>query len=91
MSDHMKVYTPEEVAAILKVSKNMVYELIATNELYARKVGRVYRIPAVAVDYFTHKLDYHTLVVKTSNELGHLHIPTAASFQSAAPDSNEEK
>lgn len=63
---HLTVYTPEEVADILKVSKNMVYELIANHELYAKKVGRVYRIPAPAVDYFTHNLDYHTLVVDVS-------------------------
>lgn len=53
----------------------MVYDLINNNELYAKKVGRVYRIPAPAVDYFTHNLDYHNLVIKTSKELGHLHLP----------------
>lgn len=75
MSDHSKLYTPEEVADLLKVSKNMVYELINNNELYAKKVGRVYRIPAAAVDYFTHNLDYHHLVINASKELGHLHLP----------------
>jgi len=75
MLEHSKLYSPEEVADLLKVSKNMVYELISTKELYAKKIGRVYRIPAAAVDYFTHNLDYHNLVIKTSKELGHLHLP----------------
>lgn len=75
MSDHMKVYTPEEVSGILKVSKNMVYELIGNNELYAKKVGRVYRIPAAALDYFTHNLSYHKLVVEASKDRDKLEVP----------------
>ncbi|MDQ3098870.1 MAG: helix-turn-helix domain-containing protein [bacterium] len=75
MNTLTKLYTPEEVADLLQVSKNLVYELIASKEIYAKKVGRVYRIPAAAVDYFTHNLDYHHLVINASKELGHLHLP----------------
>lgn len=78
MTAHMRVYAPEEVAEILQVSKNMVYELIGNNELYAKKVGRVYRIPGAALDYFTHNLSYHDLVIKTSSEMGQLLKPAVS-------------
>ena len=71
MTAHMKVYTPEEVADILQVSKNMVYELIGNGELYAKKVGRVYRIPAPAIDYFTHDMSYHKLVEEVRKQGKH--------------------
>jgi len=77
MTAHMKVYTPEEVSEILSVSKNMVYELIGNNELYAKKVGRVYRVPAAAIDYFTHDLSYHDLVIKVSKIKRSLDIPAS--------------
>lgn len=38
------IYTPEEVAAELKIAKNTVYELIKRGELLAYKVGRQVRI-----------------------------------------------
>jgi excisionase family DNA binding protein len=78
----MKVYTPEEVSGILKVSKNMVYELIGNGELYAKKVGRVYRVPAAALDYFTHNLSYHKLVVEAGKEKSKLDVPIVQSSQS---------
>ena len=43
-----KVYTPEQVAEILQLSKKTVYELIGKGEIVAKKIGKVYRIPAVA-------------------------------------------
>ncbi len=74
MNDHMKLYTPEQVADILQVSKNMVYELIAGNELYAKKVGRVYRVPAAAIDYYTHNMDYHSLVKEVAKRGVHPNV-----------------
>lgn len=37
-------YTPEEVAIILKLSKNTVYDLINKGEIRAKKFGKAYRI-----------------------------------------------
>ncbi len=46
-----RTYTPEEVAGILQLSKNTVYELIGRGEIVARKFGKVYRIPASSMSF----------------------------------------
>ena len=46
-----KMYTPEEVAEVLRVEKNTVYRLISRGEIAAKKFGRVYRIPYSAVAF----------------------------------------
>lgn len=53
-----KVYTPEEVAQMLKLSKNTVYDLINRGELVAKKIGKVYRIPANSLSFMFTGLDY---------------------------------
>lgn len=53
-----KVYTPEEVAGILKLSKNTIYELINRGQLIAKRIGRVYRIPASSIAFAFTGLDY---------------------------------
>lgn len=40
----MKVYTPEEVAEIMKISKMTVYRHIKKGILRASKIGQKYRI-----------------------------------------------
>lgn len=45
----IKVYTPEQVAEILQLSKATVYSLIARGEIAAQKIGKVYRIPASSI------------------------------------------
>lgn len=52
-----KVYTPEQVAAILQLSKNTAYGLIARGELVAKKIGKVYRIPASSISFAFTGLD----------------------------------
>ncbi|HUC78710.1 MAG TPA: helix-turn-helix domain-containing protein [Candidatus Saccharimonadales bacterium] len=52
-----KVYTPEQVASILQLSKNTVYELIGRGELVAKKFGRVYRVPASSLNFMFTGLD----------------------------------
>lgn len=52
-----KVYTPEQVAEILQLSKNTVYDLIARGEIRAKKFGKVYRIPAVSLSFIFTGLD----------------------------------
>lgn len=53
-----KVYTPEQVADILQLSKNTVYELISRGEIVAKKIGKVYRIPASSISFVFTGLDY---------------------------------
>lgn len=53
-----KVYTPEEAAELLKVSESMIYKLISSGEIVAKKVGDVYRIPASSISFVFTGLDY---------------------------------
>lgn len=52
-----KVYTPEQVAQILQLSKNTVYGLISRGEIIAKKIGNVYRIPARSIAFVFNGLD----------------------------------
>ena len=52
-----KVYTPEQVAKILQLSKKTVYELIGKGEIVAKKIGKVYRIPASSISFVFTGLD----------------------------------
>ena len=56
--DVSKAYTPEQVANMLQVSKNTVYELINRGEIVAKKIGKLYRIPAPSIAFFFTGLDY---------------------------------
>lgn len=53
-----KVYTPEQVAQILQLSKNTVYELISRGEIIAKKIGKVYRIPQSSLSFVFTGLDF---------------------------------
>ena len=53
----LKVYTPEQVAEILQLSKNTIYELIARGEIIAKKIGKVYRIPKSSLSFIFTGLD----------------------------------
>lgn len=57
-SDNPRVYTPEEIAVILRLSKNTVYELISRGEIVAKKIGKVYRIPQSSISFVFTGLDY---------------------------------
>ncbi|MCG2692330.1 helix-turn-helix domain-containing protein [Microgenomates group bacterium] len=52
-----QVYTPDQVAKILQLNKNTVYELIKRGEIVAKKIGKVFRIPAIALSFATTGLD----------------------------------
>ena len=52
-----QVYTPEQVAEILQLSKNTVYGLINRGEIIAKKIGNVYRIPARSISFVFTGLD----------------------------------
>lgn len=53
-----KVYTPEQAAQMLQLSKNTVYALINRGEIIAKKIGKVYRIPAASLSFIFTGLDY---------------------------------
>lgn len=53
-----QVYTPEQVANMLQLSKNTVYELINRGEIVAKKIGKVYRIPAKSLSFIFTGLDF---------------------------------
>jgi len=52
-----KVYTPEQVANILQLSKSTVYGLIKRGEIIAKKIGKVYRIPLSSLSFIYTGLD----------------------------------
>ena len=52
-----KIYTPDEVAQILQLSKNTIYGLIARGEIIAKKIGKVYRIPKSSLSFVFTGLD----------------------------------
>jgi excisionase family DNA binding protein len=53
-----QAYTPEQVAVMLQLSKNTVYELINRGEIVAKKIGKLYRISAPSLSFFFTGLDY---------------------------------
>jgi len=53
-----QVYTPGQTAKLLQLSKNTIYELISRGEIVAKKIGKVYRIPASSIYFALTGLDY---------------------------------
>ncbi len=53
-----QTYTPRQVSDLLQVSKNTVYELIDRGEIVAKKIGKLYRIPAASLSFYFTGLDY---------------------------------
>lgn len=45
-----QLYTPEQVAKLLQVDVSTIYSYIRQKRLLATRLGRVYRIPAEAVE-----------------------------------------
>lgn len=52
-----QAYTPEQVAKMLQLSKNTVYDLISRGEIIAKKIGKVYRIPRSSLSFIFTGLD----------------------------------
>lgn len=63
-----KLYTPEQVAVMLQLSKNTVYKLINKGEIVAKKLGKVYRIPAGSIAYVFTGLDYDLYQAQKEDE-----------------------
>ena len=43
------ILTVEEAAEYLKVSTKSIYTLLQDNQIRHRKIGRIYRIPKIAI------------------------------------------
>lgn len=54
----IKAFSPEQVASMLQLSKNTVYGLIARGEIVAKKIGKLYRIPASSISFLFTGLDF---------------------------------
>ncbi len=53
-----ELYTPQEVADILRIKKSTVYEMIKRGEFKCKKIGRQFRIGKADLDnYLNNKLD----------------------------------
>lgn len=55
------VYTPEEVAAILKVTTKTVYNLIHRKELPASRVGSLFRITEDQLSRYLESTEEHIM------------------------------
>ena len=62
------VYTPEQVAEMLQLSKNTVYELINRGEIVAKKIGRVYRVPKQSLAFMFTGMDEDILGAQKEDE-----------------------
>lgn len=62
------VYTPGQVAEMLQVSKNTVYELISRGEIVAKRIGRVYRVPRQSLSFMFTGLDEDILKAQREDE-----------------------
>ncbi len=65
-------YKPQEVAQMLNVSRNKVYELISSGELPSIKIGSSYKIP---VDAFQAFLKKNTHPAFRGDEVPHVNAP----------------
>jgi putative molybdopterin biosynthesis protein len=61
-----QTYTPDEIAAMFKISKHTVYELIKRGELRAFKVGNKMRIEQAEVDRYKKNMAATPKIEKTS-------------------------
>lgn len=64
-----RTYTPKQVAEILQLSKNTVYELISRGEVIAKKIGKVYRIPQSSISFVFTGMDQDILRAQKKDEM----------------------
>lgn len=53
-----QVFTSAQVAEILQVNINTVYKLINKGEIIAKRLGKIYRIPASSISFAFTGMDY---------------------------------
>jgi excisionase family DNA binding protein len=52
----VEVYTVEEAAQVLKISRWKIFDLIRTNQLRSVKIGGLRRIPGTAIEEYINDL-----------------------------------
>ncbi len=68
-----KVYTPDQVAEMLQLSTNTIYELIAKGEIAAKRIGKTLRIPASSISFVFSGLDNDLLKAEGQDKIN---LPT---------------
>jgi len=63
-----KAYTPEQVAQMLQLSKNTIYELINRGEIIAKRLGKTYRIPAASISFIFTGLDNDLMAAEEKDQ-----------------------
>ena len=49
LNEHLEIITVEELMDLLYIGKNTAYELLATGQIEAFRIGRVWKIPRQSV------------------------------------------
>lgn len=60
LKDYPDILTVKEVAEILRIGKNMVYQMLQTNTICSRRVGRKFLIPKKCVIDYINETRYST-------------------------------
>ncbi len=63
-----RAYTPDQVAEMLQLSRNTIYDLIDRGEIVAKKIGKVYRISAAAMAFLFTGLDADLYLAQKADE-----------------------
>lgn len=50
--EHTDILTVKEVAEILMIGKNQVYDLLQTGAVKAFRIGRIWKIPRLSVEEY---------------------------------------
>ena len=76
----MQIYTPDEIAAMLKISKHTVYELIKRGDLSAFKVGNKMRIEEREFERYKASMSANPARTKDSKDLHTLQLAGSHDF-----------
>lgn len=64
-----ELYTPQEIADLLKIKKNTVYELIKRGDLKCRKIGKQFRIRKDDLEEYLDTADSNSLTKESDKQL----------------------
>ncbi|MBT2693197.1 helix-turn-helix transcriptional regulator [Bacillus sp. ISL-55] len=76
----VQIYTPDEIAAMLKISKHTVYELIKRGDLSAFKVGNKMRIEEIEFERYKASMSANPARTKDSRDLHTLQLAGSHDF-----------
>lgn len=76
----MQIYTPDEIASMLKISKHTVYEMIKRGDLAAFKVGNKMRIEENEFERYKASMSANPARTKESKELHNLQLAGSHDF-----------